>query len=43
MLEWKKKKSLKLYRNAVEEGAAVTLRELFSSHLEKLNAAQKSL
>lgn len=36
-------KSLNLYRNASEERAAVTLEELFSSHLEKLNAAQKSL
>lgn len=41
--EFKKSKSINLYRNAAEERAAVTLEELFSSHLEKLNAAQKSL
>lgn len=44
MLEQKSKKtkSLNLYRNAAEERTAVALEELFSSHLEKLNAAQKS-
>jgi len=41
MLECRKKKkrrkikSLNLYRNAVGDRAAVTLQELFTSHLEK--------
>lgn len=42
-MEKKRIKFLNLYRNAVEERAAVTLQELFNLYLEKFNAAQKSL